>query len=73
MVTAVPVMVRSTIDAALRCRTAAGPRFSAPRPPAILSIPKSRLSSSFGKGVTEQTFYPCLCGRFSGENRRCCH
>jgi hypothetical protein len=33
--------------------------------------PKSRLSSSFGKGVTEQTVYPAYAA-ISGENGRCC-
>jgi V8-like Glu-specific endopeptidase len=56
MLTAVPVMLHSTLGRALRCRTAAGlvhPHLT--RNPVD---PKRRLPSSFGKGLTQQTVYP---------------
>jgi hypothetical protein len=58
MPTAVSVMVRGTIGAVLRCRTAAGAYFSALNLARNPVDPKSRLPSSFGKGLTERTVYP---------------
>jgi hypothetical protein len=68
MLTAVPVMVCGTIGAALRCRTC----FSAPHLARNPVDPKRRLSSSFRKGLTEQTVYPAY-PAISGENGRCCY